>query len=116
MPSITSPHLEWFVWSLILLAVWGIVIYILKSREIKREMLVVSLCTSLLGFTEPLFVPAYWNPPSLFDLAQNTGFDIESFIFSFAIGGLGYALYMVVFPVGHEPAMPLDERINARHK
>lgn len=40
----------------------------------------------LLGFTEPLFVPAYWNPPTLFDLAQRTGFDIESLIFTFAIG------------------------------
>lgn len=47
---------------------------------------------------------------------RNTGFDIESIIFSFAIGGLGYALYMLVFPVGHEPAMPWDERIDARHK
>jgi hypothetical protein len=27
----------------------------------------------------------YWAPPSLFSLAQKTGFDIESLIFSFAI-------------------------------
>ncbi len=45
------------------------------------------------GLTEPLFVPEYWNPPSLFELAQKTGFDIESFIFSFAIGGIGAVLY-----------------------
>jgi Lycopene cyclase len=112
----TSMHLDWFIWSLILLLIWGIVRHRIKSREIKKEMLVVSICTSFLGFTEPLFVPAYWNPPSLFDLAQRTGFDIESIIFSFAIGGLGYALYMVFFPVGHEPAMPRDERVDARHK
>jgi hypothetical protein len=31
--------------------------------------------------TEPLFVPDYWNPPSLFDLARRSGFDIESVIF-----------------------------------
>jgi Lycopene cyclase len=116
MPSLTSMHLAWLTWSLILLLIWGIVRYRLKSREVKREMLVVSICTSFLGFTEPLFVPAYWDPPSLFDLAWNTGFDLESFIFSFAIGGLGYALYMVVFPVEHEPEMPRDERLEARHK
>jgi hypothetical protein len=109
-------HLEWFGWSLLLLLIWGIVRRLLKSSEIKKEMLVVSAWTSLLGLTEPLFVPAYWNPPSLFDLAQNTGFDIESFIFCFAIGGLGYSLYMAFFPVGHEPQMPRDERIDARHK
>lgn len=36
------------------------------------------------GLTEPLFVPKYWNPPSLFDLAQRTGFGIKSLIFCFA--------------------------------
>lgn len=43
--------------------------------------------TTPFGLTEPLFVPNYWSPPSLFDLARSTGFDIESFIFSFGIGG-----------------------------
>jgi hypothetical protein len=109
-------HVEWFTWSLILLVIWGIIRYRLKSHEIKRDMLVVSSWTSLLGLTEPLFVPAYWSPLSLFDLARNTGFDIESFIFSFAIGGIGFSLYMTVFPVGHEPEIPRDEKIDARHK
>ncbi len=116
VPELNSFQFAWTVWSLILLLVWGIVSYRLKSREIRREMVIVSACTSLLGFTEPLFVPAYWDPPSLFDLAWKTGFDLESFIFSFAIGGLGYALYMAVFPVGHEPAMNRDERMEARHR
>lgn len=84
-------HVEWFTWSLILLVIWGIVRYRLKSHEIKWDMLVVSFWTSLLGLTEPLFVPACWSPLALFDLARTTGFDIESFLFSFAIGGLGYA-------------------------
>ena len=56
-------------------------------------MLRVSAATSLLGFSEPIFVPKYWDPPSLFDLAQRTGFDLESFIFCFAIGGIGTVLY-----------------------
>lgn len=53
----------------------------------------VSLVTMVFGLTEPLFIPAYWNPPSLFELAQRTGFDIESLIFSFALGGIGTVLY-----------------------
>lgn len=52
-----------------------------------------SLATTLLGLTEPLFVPAYWTPPSLFELARRTGFDIESLIFAFAIGGIGTVFY-----------------------
>lgn len=51
-------------------------------------MIWASVMTMPLGLTEPLFVPAYWNPPSLFNLAQRTGFDIESLIFAFAIGAL----------------------------
>jgi len=95
--------LIWFAWSLLLLIIWGLVYAALKSPESRHEMLVVSAWTSLLAVTEPLFVPAYWNPPSLFGLAQATGFDIESFIFSFAIGGLAVVLYELFIPVRHVP-------------
>ena len=65
----------------------------------------------LFGLTEPLFVPEYWNPPSLFDLAQRTGFDIESLIFCFAIGGVGAVIYNVL--TGHElqPIDPVEKRL-----
>ena len=109
-------HLAWLSWSLLLVGIWGIVYLVIRSREIRRTMLIVSLWTSLLGLTEPLFVPAYWLPPSLFDLAAKTGFDIESLIFSFGIGGLGFVLYMLVFPVEREEVVPVDERIAARHQ
>jgi hypothetical protein len=59
-------------------------------------MMWASLFTMPLGATEPLFVPAYWSPPSLVDLARTTGFDIESFIFAFGIGGIGAVLYNVL--------------------
>lgn len=78
-------------------------------------MLSVSLWTSLLGFTEPLFVPEYWSPPSLFDLAMKTGFDIESFIFTFGIGGIAVVIYERIFPVRHEQ-MSVEERHGTRHK
>ncbi|NOZ51984.1 MAG: hypothetical protein GXP08_02390 [Gammaproteobacteria bacterium] len=56
-------------------------------------MLWASLFTTPFGLSEPLFVPEYWMPPSLFDLAENTGFDIESLIFCFGIGGIGSVFY-----------------------
>ena len=59
----------------------------------RKAMMWASLITAPLSLTEPLFVPDYWNPPSLFDLARRSGFDIESVIFSFAIGGIGAVLY-----------------------
>lgn len=92
-----------------MLAIWLAVYLSLKSKESKWEMLVVSFWTSLTGLTEPIFVPEYWNPPSLFNLAQNTGFDIESILFSFGMGGLAGVLYEKIFGAAHE-------KILERHK
>ena len=75
----------------------------------------VSLWTSLLGLTEPLFVPAYWSPPSLFNLALRTGFDIESLIFSFAIGGIAVILYQRIFR-NKEAPMSASEHRSPRHR
>lgn len=102
MESIHEPQFAWLIWSLILVAVWAFIYVLLKNKESKKEMLVVSLWTSLFGITEPLFVPEYWNPPSLFDLAHRTGFDIESFIFSFAVGGIVVVVYEWIFRTKHK--------------
>ncbi len=91
--------LEWLTFSLVLLGIW-FVIFLVKPL-VRREMFWVSLFTLPAGLTEPLFVPEYWNPPSLFDLAARTGFDIESLIFSFAIGGVAAVLYEAFFKVEH---------------
>ncbi|KKT21512.1 MAG: hypothetical protein UW06_C0035G0006 [Parcubacteria group bacterium GW2011_GWE1_43_8] len=92
-----EPQFAWLLWSAFLIVIWGIIYVLLKNKESKKEMLVVSFWTSLLGLTEPLFVPEYWNPPSLFDLAHRTGFDIESLIFSFSIGGVAVVIYDLIF-------------------
>jgi hypothetical protein len=103
----------WLIWSLIILGFW-IVIYLLK-KNFRKIMLPVSLATMLFGFTEPLFVSGYWSPPSLFGLAQKTGFDMESFIFSFSIGGIGAILYRILFPV-LEIGMNMEEKNHRRHR
>ena len=105
----------WLVWSVLLLAIWGLVYLSLRSKESKKEMVVVSLWTSLFGFTEPLFVPEYWAPPSLFDLALRTGFDIESIIFAFAAGGLVVVLYEQIFRTAHEK-MSVTAQHAPRHR
>ena len=103
----------WFIWSLIILALWAI-IYLLR-KESRKEMLKMSLITMPFGLTEPLFVPEYWFPPSLFNLAIKTGFDIESLIFSFAIGGIGTVLYNLIFKRSLVK-IPHSERGHQRHK
>ena len=80
-------HYVWLGWSSAFLLPW-LALYVTHPR-LRRVMWRVSLATAVFGLTEPIWVPAYWNPPSLLELAGRTGFDIESLIFSFAIGGIG---------------------------
>ena len=84
-------HYVWLWWSSGFLLPW-LALYV-TNPQFRPVMWRVSLVTAAFGLTEPIFVPEYWNPPSLFELAQRTGFDIESLIFSFAIGGIGAVLY-----------------------
>lgn len=84
----------WLFWSLAFLAVFA-AIYVFARRQ-RRQMLLVGAATAPFGLTEPLFVPEYWAPPSLFDLAARTGFDLESIIFTFSVGGIAAVLFNLV--------------------
>lgn len=103
----------WLTWSLAFLIPW-LLLYTLSARH-RDVMLKASYATLLFGLSEPLFVPEYWSPPSLFDLAIDTGFDIESLIFCFAIGGIATVLYNVVTHQSLQP-MPFKERLSPVHR
>ncbi|MFQ5679324.1 MAG: lycopene cyclase domain-containing protein [Gemmatimonadota bacterium] len=84
----------WLFWASAFLLPWALLYW--RFPQHRRAMRWASLFTAPFGLTEPLFVPEYWSPPSLFDLARRTGFDIESLIFCFGIGGVGAVLYNVL--------------------
>lgn len=101
----------WFVWASMFLLPW--LILFLALPRYRKAMLWASVLTTPFGLIEPLFVPEYWDPPSLFDLAQKTGFDIESLIFTFALGGVGAVLYN---GLTRKTLVPLgDHRANHRY-
>ena len=108
-----SYHYVWLIWSSAFLLPW-VLLYALFPQH-RLAMWRASLVMAPFGLTEPLFVPEYWNPPSLFELAQTTGFDIESFIFSFAIGGIAAVLYNVIMHK-REDVLELAERHHWRHR
>lgn len=99
-------HYVWLIWSCAFLVPW-LALYLANPR-LRTPMWQASLATTLFGLTEPLFVPAYWNPPSLFELAQRTGFDIESLIFAFAIGGIGTVFYSTITRQYLVPVSPAE--------
>ena len=109
-------HYVWLLWAGAFLLPWyGLY---LANRPMRGVMMRTSLVTAAFGLTEPIFVPSYWLPPSLFDLAQRTRFDIESFIFSFAIGGLGVVAYNALTRTHLVPfaVTPQDEPLHRFHK
>ena len=97
-----------------MLVIWLVIFAFRKG--IRKEMFLVSLFTMPFGLTEPLFVPEYWSPPSLFNLATLFGFDIESLIFSFSIGGIGSVLYESLFNKIKHKKMNEHEINNKRHR
>jgi hypothetical protein len=106
-------HYVWLIWSCAFLVPWlGLFLWLPGYRWI---MVWSSVATTPFGLTEPLFVPRYWNPPSLFNLAQRTGFDLESLIFCFAIGGVGVVVYDFVTSAGLKP-VERCERTAHRHR
>jgi hypothetical protein len=78
--------------AMVLLLLWlaiGMRLYIYRCYDDIREFWWGSLACALLGFTEPLFIPDYWNPPSVLSFQR---WDLESFLFCFAIGGIAAVL------------------------
>ena len=108
MPTVDAGfRYVWLIWASAFLLPWTVVFVVWPS--LRRPMLWASALTAPFGLTEFLFVPEYWNPPSLFDLAHRTGLDIESLMFCFAIGGLAAAGYRVLAPAS-EHALTPDSR------
>lgn len=103
----------WLFWASAFLLPWAALWIAFPAH--RRAMWWASVFTTPFGLTEPLFVPEYWSPPSLFDLATRTGFDIESLIFCFGIGGVGAVLYNALTGAKLEP-MPDHERRAPLHR
>lgn len=108
-----SDDYVWLVWSSAFLVPW-LGLYLTFPRH-RKAMIRASLATMPFGLTEPLFVPEYWNPPSLFGLAQRTGFDLESLIFCFGIGGVGVVLVNILTSRVVE-RLPSHTRAESRHR
>ena len=109
MPAIAPGfRYVWLMWGSAFLLPWTALF--IASPTLRRPMLWASTLTAPLGLTEYLFVPAYWNPPSSLDLAHRTGFDIESLIFCFAIGGLASVGYRILAPPSEHAVTPEGRR------
>ncbi len=74
--------------SIVLLGFWVatlIALHLTGRKNQLPEFWWASIVCSLLGVTEFLFVPEYWDPPSILKFGD---WDLESFLFCFATGGI----------------------------
>lgn len=76
---------------LILGAVW--LLFYAWRGDLRKEMLAISALSLPLGITELLYVPEYWDPPSVFNLIERSGFGIEDFLFCFFAGGIAAVVF-----------------------
>ena len=79
---------------LIVLFVW--LLFFILRKDLRKEIIFGSILSLPFGFSDYLWVPEYWNPPSLFNLISNYGVGIESFLFFFLCGGIAAVVYEVI--------------------
>lgn len=90
---------QWLFGSLLFLSAWAVLFVI--NPSLRKEMFFVSALTAPFGLVQALFVPSYWDPPSFFGFGGAIGFDLESIIFSFAIGGIAAVIHKSISRVSH---------------
>lgn len=77
---------------LVLLLVW-IALFVVR-KDLRKEMLIMSLCVSPMGpIAEFFYLRDYWHPA----LFNGWTIGIEDFIFAFVIGGIASVVYEEFF-------------------
>jgi hypothetical protein len=79
-------HYSYLIGVLIFWAGW-LACYV-AGKSYRREIRWGSLISALMAITSPLFIPQYWQPPSLFDLDTKIKIGIEDVLWAAAVGGI----------------------------
>lgn len=69
---------------------WIILFY--HRRDLRHKMLLMGAIFSIGAFTDPFFIPEYWNPTLFFGLF-GLRVDILALLFGFEFGGIAAVLY-----------------------
>ena len=83
--------MEYLFGDLITFVPWIIFFYLRK--DLRKEMLIMSIVSAPLAFFDLLYVPTYWRPVTLFNFPVG----IEGLLLSFFIGGIAAVSYAEIF-------------------
>jgi len=84
----------YFIGCLIFFIIW--LLFFVLRKDLRKEIIFGSILALPFGLSEYLWVPEYWNPPSLFNLISKYGVGIESFLFCFICGGTAAVIYEII--------------------
>jgi hypothetical protein len=84
-------HFAYLVAAIIFLITWTVLF--IYRKDLRREMIIMSLLATPLGLFDLWAVPLYWNPTTLFNIPVG----IEGVMYSFSLGGITAVLYAEVF-------------------
>src|SRR3989344_5394365 len=88
---------------LLLLPVWAFFFY--RRKDLRREMIMVSIITGAIGpISELWYLQDYWKPETF----TGTSIGLEDFLFGFFIGGIARVIYEEIF--GKKYAKRKDRR------
>lgn len=93
----------YLVGGVIFFLIW--VLFFSIRRDLRTEMLVMSIFAAPLGLFDFWFVPKYWKPETLFHLPVG----IEGLIYSFCLGGVTAVIYQAI-------AKRTPRRLHGLHK
>jgi Lycopene cyclase len=79
-------HYSYLVGAGIFWVAWVVCAFL--GRAYRSEMRWGTLIAAPMALTSLLFVPEYWNPPSLFNLDAKVRVGIEDFLWAAAVGGI----------------------------
>lgn len=84
-----------YLWGSLLGCLIFVLIY-LSRKDLRDKMVKIGVFVGILGiFSEYFFFKDYWIPPLILKIGDLGG--IEDFLFGFMAGGIGAAIYDVVF-------------------
>ena len=73
---------------------WAVMFW--RRSDLRREMIFAGLLGAAIGSTGSLYMPQYWNPPTIGNLLGRYGVSLEDILLGFLIGGVAAVLYEYV--------------------
>ncbi|MDZ4230030.1 MAG: hypothetical protein U1C53_02735, partial [Candidatus Veblenbacteria bacterium] len=87
-------HYTYLVGVGIALIPWLVIFW--RRADLRSQMVFAGLLGAVIGSTGSLYVPYYWNPPTLGNLLSRYGVSLEDVLLGFFIGGVAAVLYEYV--------------------